>query len=104
MALILEVNDLWELASITVTPPTNATLLVIHNKKDVNTKRIILDAVKNHIIPHFSRKKTAREMWEALTKLYQSDNHDRKMVLRDKLRATRMSRSDTVATCLTKIT
>lgn len=70
MALILEVNDLWEFASTTVTPPTDATLLAAHIKKDVNARRIILDVVKDHIIPHLSGKKTAREMREALTKLY----------------------------------
>lgn len=70
----------------------DATLLVVHKKEDVNAKRIILDAVKDHIIPHLSGKKTARNMWEVVTKLYQSDNHIMKMVLRDKLRITRMSR------------
>ena len=82
MAVILEVNDLWKFASTTVTSPTDATLMAAH-KKDVNAKRIILDAVKDHIISHLSGKKIAREMWETLTKLYQSDNRNRKMVSRD---------------------
>ena len=43
-------------------------------------------------------------MWEALTKLYQSDNHNKKIVLWDKLKATKMSRTYTVATYLTRVT
>jgi hypothetical protein len=36
-------------------------------------------------------KKNNREMWESLTKLYQSDNQSRKMMLREKLRSTKMA-------------
>jgi len=43
-------------------------------------------------------------MWEALTKVYQSDNQIRKMVLKEKLRGTKMSRSNTMASYLTRIT
>ena len=84
-------------------PPTNATALAEYKKKDVKAKRIILNGVNNHVVPHLSRKKIAREMWEALTKLYQSDNHNRKIVLREKLRSTIMSKTDTVSSYLTKI-
>ena len=73
------------------------------HKKDMNVRGFILDAVKEHIIRHLSGKNTGREMWEALAKICQSDNHNRKMMLRDKLGATRMFRSNTVDTYLTKI-
>ena len=65
---------------------------------------LILDAVRDHIILHLSGKKSTKEMWEALMKLYQSDNHNRKMVLRDKLKATKMSKKDAIASYLTQIT
>lgn len=54
--------------------------------------------------PSLSGNKAAREMWEALTKIYQSDNHNMKMVLREKLRGTKMSRLEIVASYLTRIT
>jgi hypothetical protein len=104
IALVLMENGIWEFADQKLTPPTDATQLADHNKKDVKARRIILDAVKDHVIPHLSGKKTTRDMWEALTKLYQSDNQNRKMVLREKLRGTKMSRSDTIASYLTRIT
>jgi hypothetical protein len=87
-----------------VTPPMDPQELVIHNQKDVKARRIILDAVKDHLIPHLSEKKSAREMFEALTNLFQSSNTNRKMVLREKFRNTKMTRSDTVTNYLTKIT
>ena len=64
---------------------------------------MILDGVRDHIIPHMSGKKTASEMWEALKRLHKSDNKNRKMVLRDKMRTTKMSKTDIVVTYLTKI-
>ena len=104
MWLLLVVNDLWELESTTVTPPTDATKLAEHKKNDAKARIPILDDVRDHIISHISRKKTTREMWEAEKKLYQSDNEHRKMVLKDKLRAIKISKIDIMVTYLTKIT
>jgi hypothetical protein len=59
--------------------------------------------VKDHLIPHLSGKTTARDMWEALKGLFQSKNENHKMVLREKLRDTKMTGSDTVTTYLTRI-
>jgi hypothetical protein len=67
-------------------------------------QRVILDAVKDHLIPHLSEKQTTREMFNALVGLFQSDNMNRKMILRNKLRSVQMSRSDNVTSYLMRIT
>jgi hypothetical protein len=85
-------------------PPTDLAQLVAHLGKDVNPRRIIIDGVKDHIIPHLSGKKTAKEMWQSLTKLYESNNQSRKMMLGEKLKSTKTARGETVATYLTKFT
>ena len=76
-------------------PPTDPAQLAAHLKKDVKTRRIIVDGVKYHIIPHLSSKKIAKEMWDA---------QSRKMLLKEKLRSKKMARGDLVATYLTKFT
>jgi hypothetical protein len=43
-------------------------------------------------------------MWEALVKLYQSNNQSRKMLLREKLRSTKMAKEESKVTYLTKFT
>ena len=43
-------------------------------------------------------------MWTALTSLYQSSNENRKMVLKEKLKAIKMAKTDNTTTYLTKIT
>ena len=104
IALLLEESELWDIVEKAVTIPTDAVPLVAYNKKNVRAKRIILDAVKDHIIPHVTGRKNAFEMWESLSKLYQSSNQNRKMVLREKLHSIKMSRTDTVTAYLTKLT
>ena len=42
-------------------------------------------------------------MWESLSNLYQSSNQNRKMVLREKLRSTRMARGESVTAYLTRV-
>jgi hypothetical protein len=49
-------------------------------------------------------KTNAYEMWESLTKLYQSTNENRKMVLREKLKSIKMTKAENVVTYLTMLT
>jgi hypothetical protein len=49
-------------------------------------------------------KVNAYEMWESLTKLYQSPNENRKMVLREKLKNIKMTKAEIVVTYLTRLT
>jgi 23S rRNA A1618 N6-methylase RlmF len=78
--------------------------LEVHNQKDVKAKRIILDEVKDHLIPHLSEKKLTRERFEALTNIFHRNNANRKMGLREKIRNTKMTKSNTMTSYLTKIT
>ena len=75
--------ELWEIVEQTVTVPTDTTLLAEFKKKNVKAKRIILDSVKDHIIPHVVEKDYAFQMWESLGNLYQSSNQNKKMVVRE---------------------
>jgi 2-phosphoglycerate kinase len=102
--LVLEENGLLEIAEGKEASPADPLQLVARNKKDVKPRRIIVDGVKDHIIPHLFGKKTMKDMWKALVKLYQSDNKSRKMLLREKLRSMKMDKGESVVTYLTKFT
>ena len=91
LVLILEENELWDevvnntTANLIVVPTSiDAQALFAFNKKDIKIRRIILDAVKDHVIPYISSKTHAHQMWDALTSLFQILNDNRKMVLREK--------------------
>ena len=83
---------------------TNVVQLTDFNKKNNKGKRLILDRIKDHCIPHVRGKRLAHEMWTALTNHYQSTNENRKMVLREKLKAIKMAKTNSVTAYLTKIT
>ena len=108
--LILEENELWPdivrntTANPVVIPASaDAAALSAFNKKDCKARRIILDAVKDHIIPHISGKTRAHLMWSALISLYESSNENRKMVLKEKLKSIKMNGGEGVTAYLTRI-
>jgi hypothetical protein len=75
-----------------------------NDKKEIKAQRVILDTVKDHLIPQLSKKKTDMEMFIALVNLFQSDNLNKKMILANKLRSVQMSKSDNVTSYLMRIT
>ena len=107
MQSIFEEAEVWDImVHTTQTPvvvPTDATQLAAYNKKNNKGKRLILDGIKDHCIPHVRGKSNAHEMWTALSNLYQSTNENRKMVLKEKLKNIKMG-NDSAAGYLTKIT
>ena len=109
--LLLRENEPWdEVVNNTTTHPIvilSATVdpaaTTASVKKDIKAMRIILDAVKYHVIPHISAKDHAHEMWSALTGLFQSSNENRKMVLREKLKNIKMVKGEVCMSYLTRI-
>ena len=58
----------------------------LHKKKLVMSKRIIVDSIKDHLIPHVSSLKTPKAMFDALTKLFEGKKINWKMTLRNQLK------------------
>ena len=65
ISLILEENEQWDIVHSTTTNPVvvpvDATYKATFMKRDVKARRVILDAVKDHVIPHISAKDHAFE-------------------------------------------
>jgi hypothetical protein len=59
--------------------------------------------VNDHLIPHITRKKTVKDMYDSLGTLSQSVNILRKMLLKDKLNTTCMRKTYTLMSYLMKI-
>ena len=100
VTLLLEENDLWDIVKHVVTTSTNPLALVVHNKKEVKAKQMIMDARKDHLISRMSKKKTMKDMFDALVFLYQSENINRKMILHNKLKVIEMTRSNLLTNCM----
>jgi hypothetical protein len=67
---------LWSFSNIVVAVPIDPTTLDVHEVNEAKTQRIILDRVKDHLIPHLAEKKTTNEMWVALKVLYEAKNEN----------------------------
>jgi hypothetical protein len=65
---------------------------------------VILEVVKDHLIPHVSEKTSSKEMYDALVSLFQSDNMSRKIILKANLEECRITHSDNVTNYLMRIT
>jgi hypothetical protein len=60
-------NELLEFSNKKVTPSMDRKDLAAHELKDVKSRRIILDAVYDHLIPHIADKKSTRDIFVVLT-------------------------------------
>jgi hypothetical protein len=101
---VLKENKLWLFANTIVPVPALDPIdLGVHEVKETKTQRIILDGVKDHLIPHLAKKNTTKEMWDPLKSLYEAKNENRKMALQDKLHSTRMAKGESVASYLTQV-
>eukprot|EP01018_Ginkgo_biloba_P007022 Gb_02744 [translate_table: standard] len=65
IAFVLRENQLWSFVSIDVPVPTlDPISLDLHEVKEVRAQRIILDGVKDHLIPHLVEKLTTNEIFK----------------------------------------
>ena len=49
-------------------------LKALHEKNLVKAKKIIVDSIKDHLIPQVSSLNTLKEMFDSLTKLFEGKN------------------------------
>lgn len=64
--LVLLVNKIWEFADKESKKPIDPKELEVFEELDAKAKLIILDDVKDHLIPLMTVKNIAHEMWKAI--------------------------------------
>jgi len=69
----------------------------------VKEKRTIVDSIKDHIIHHISSLSTPKEMMDALTRLFEGNNINRRMTLRTQLKNVRMQNSETIHSYFSRV-
>ena len=96
---MLEENGIKDYAISVVLVPMDAT----YKKDNAKVRRIILDCIKNHIVPHISKLDTTNKMWDAILNLYQNATTNWKLILREMLKNTWMHKGEDVTSYLTEI-
>ena len=74
-----------------------------HKKDMIRAQRIIAESIKDHLIPQVSSKKTLKEMYDALSRMYEGRNINRKMNLRAQLKSTKMSHGESIHDYFTRV-
>ena len=101
--LILEENDLEKLVKEEVAEPKGHEAKANFKKNMIRAKTIIVDSTKDHLIPYVSSLDTPKEMFEALTRLFEGNNINRKMTLRTQLKNVKMQKFDTIHSYFTRV-
>lgn len=100
---ILEHNEIEDNVKIVIHEPTDNEGKSKHKKNEAKAKRILVNSVKYHLIPHIAQLNTSKETYDALIGLFENDNPSRKLALRNQLCGIKMSRSNTIATYFMKV-
>ena len=66
-------------------------------------KRIIEYSIKDHVIPHVSSFKTPKEVFDALTKMFEGNNINWKMTLRNQLKNVKIQNAKTIQSYFTRV-
>ena len=83
ISLVLEENELDSYISEEVLAPEGDEAKALHKNNLIMAKRIIADSIKDHLIPQMSSLKAPKEMFDALTKLFEGKNINQKITLRN---------------------
>jgi hypothetical protein len=68
--ILLEENDLKEYVEDVVPSLNDPVDFEFHKRREVKARRVFLEFVKDHLIPHISKKEISKDMYDSLVDLY----------------------------------
>ena len=104
--LILEKNKVLDLVKGKVKKPTEGSSDADKAKfreSEILAMSLMVDGIKDILIPYISNIDSAQEMYEALSKLFTIKNLGQVASLKNELRATKMTKDDTMASLFVRI-
>ena len=101
--ITLEESDLLKLIEVTLLATTTDEEKVEWKTNDVKARKIIIYSVRDHLLPRISTFKTTYLMYDALKKMFESNNTNRVVTLKHQLQNLKMTKDDTITTFFMKI-
>jgi hypothetical protein len=83
--------------------PQNVAVMEKFKDNDINAMSIIVDSVKDHLIPYISHLDSSKKMYDALTNLFSVRNIGQVMSLKNELRDMKMNNDDTITSYFVRI-
>ena len=101
--ILLEENDLLQCVNEKVLEPEVGEDKPRWRKNDAKARRILVDSVRDHLVPQISEKTTAMKMFKTLKKLFEHNNINVTLTL-NKLLNMKMTKSENIASYFMRIT
>jgi hypothetical protein len=83
--------------------PQNVAIMEKFKDSDINAMSIIVDSIKDHLIPYISHIDSSNKMYDALTNLFSIRNIGQVMSLKNELCDMKMNDDDSIASYLVRI-
>ena len=96
IGLILKDNGLENYIKDEIVEPKEDEAKEKHEQDLIKAIRIISDSIKDHLIPQVSSKKTPKQMYDALSRMYEGRNINREMNIRAQLNGTKMREGESI--------
>jgi putative lipoic acid-binding regulatory protein len=74
--------------------PQNVAVMKKFKDSDINSMSIIVDYIKDHLIPYISHLDSSKNMYDALTNFFSVRNIEQVMSLKNELREMKMNDDD----------
>ena len=83
--------------------PQNVAAMEKFKDVDINAMSIIVDSIKDHLIPYISHLDSSKKMYDALTNLFSVRNIGQVMSLKNELRDMKMNDDDSITSYFVSI-
>jgi hypothetical protein len=83
--------------------PQNVTVMEKFKDGDINVMSIIVESIKDHLIPYISHLDSSKKMYDALTNLFSIRNIRQVMSLKNELRDMKMNDDDNITSYFVRI-
>jgi hypothetical protein len=83
--------------------PQNVAAMEKFKDVDINAMSIIVDSIKDHLIPYISHLDSSKKMYDALTNLFSVRNIGQVMSLKNELRNMKMNDDDSITSYFVRI-
>ena len=101
--LLLEENDLLHCVNEKVLEPEVEEGKSQWRKNDAQARRLLVDSVKDHLVPQISQK-TTRKMFKTLKNLFEHSSINVTLKLRNQLSNMKKTKSENIASYFMRIT
>ena len=101
--LILKENDLEAFIKEEVAELEEYEAKDKYKKDMIKAKRIIDDSIKDNLIPQVSSRRKPKEIFDALSNLFNGRNINKNMTLRNQLKIWKAQKSETMQSYFTRV-